>query len=209
MNEIPILLIGAGGHARACIDVIEQEGRYKVEGLLGAPEEVGTFVLGYRVVGTNDDLPQFATRIGCALVAVGQIMAPDVRIELFTRLVRTGCALPSIVSPLGYVSRHSVIGDGSIVMHGAMVNAGTKVGRNCILNNRSLIEHDATVADHCHVATAATVNGGVRIGAGSFVGSGAIVRQGTTIGERCVIGMGQHVLKDCIDGEQLPRRSAG
>ena len=49
---------------------------------------------------------------------------------------------------------------GTIVMHHALVNAGAKVGANCIINTKALIEHDAVVEDHCHIATAAIVNGG-------------------------------------------------
>lgn len=206
MTRAPILLIGAGGHARACVDVIELEGRYEVVGLLGLPDEVGSVVLGYPVLGDNAHLPALASSVGCAIVSVGQIRTPQVRIELFDALQRAGCALPTIVSPLAYVSRHASIGAGTIVMHGALVNAGAIVGRNCILNSRSLVEHDAVVADHCHVATAAALNGGVRLGTGTFVGSGASVREGITLGERCVIGMGQVVLADCGDGERLPRR---
>jgi sugar O-acyltransferase (sialic acid O-acetyltransferase NeuD family) len=205
VSGIPLLLIGAGGHARACIDVIETEGRFTVAGLLGLPEEVGQHVLGYPVVGSNDDLPDQAARIGTALVTVGQIKTPALRIHLFEQLLAAGCRTPTIVSPRGHVSAHSRIGEGSIVMHGAIVNAGATVGRNCILNSQSLVEHDCVVADHCHVSTSAAVNSGVRIGRGTFVGSGVTVRQGVTIGAACVIGMGQRVLRDCADGEQLPR----
>ena len=127
--------------------------------------------------------------------------------DLFERLLESGFATPVIISPRAYVSRHSAVGDGSIVMHGATVNAGAIVGRNCILNSRSLIEHGATLGDHCHIATAAVVNGDVRIGAGAFIGSGVIVRHGVAIGQRCVIGMGERVLTNCADGEQRPLAS--
>lgn len=206
MTRTPLLLVGAGGHARACLDVIEQEGRFEVVGLLGVPEEVGGVVLGYPVLGSNKDLPAVAARVGCAIVSVGQIKSPQLRMDLFGALERIGCLLPTIVSPLGYVSRHATVGAGTIVLHGAIVNAGATIGRNCILNSRSLVEHDSVVSDHCHISTAAAVNSGVRIGAGTFVGSGATVRQGIVIGERCVIGMGQNVLADCADGERLPRQ---
>ena len=206
MTRAPILLIGAGGHARACVDVIEQEGRFAVVGLLGLSGEVGDTVLGYPVLGSNDDLRAIAATVGRAIVSVGQIKSPQLRIELFGALERVGCELPTIVSPLGYVSRHASVGAGTIVMHGAIVNAGATVGRNCILNSRSLVEHDSVVSDHCHISTAAAVNSGVRIGTGTFVGSGATVRQGVTVGERCVIGMGQAVLADCPDGQRLPRQ---
>lgn len=204
MSKPQILLIGAGGHSRACIDVIEQEDRFTVAGLLGLPEEVGKSVLGYPVLGTDQELPSLARKFGNALVTVGQIKTPEPRIQLFTALEETGCALPSIVSPLGYVSRHAFVGAGSIVMHGAVVNAGATVGRDCILNSQSLVEHDAIVDDHCHISTSAAVNSGVRIGRGTFVGSGSTVRQGTTIGERCLIGMGQRVLTDCVAGQHVP-----
>jgi sugar O-acyltransferase (sialic acid O-acetyltransferase NeuD family) len=201
-----IVLAGAGGHARACIDVIEQEGRYVVGGLLGLPHEVGTTVLGYPVVGGDDAVAAKAGRF--ALVAVGQIKTPEARIRLFELLHRSGLELPSIVSPRATVSRHAVLGAGTIVMHGAVVNAGAVVGRNCIINSQALVEHDALVADHCHVATAAVLNSGVRVGVGTFVGSGTVVRQGITIGDRSVIGMGQRVLADCPAETRLPAVTA-
>ena len=57
MSNPTILLIGAGGHARACIDVIEQEGRFNIAGLVGLPHEVGSRVLGYPVLGSDIELP--------------------------------------------------------------------------------------------------------------------------------------------------------
>ena len=207
MSRTPILLVGAGGHARACIDVIEQESRFAVAGLVGTPDEVGSRILDYPVLGSDDDLDSLAREIGCALVAVGQIKSPDPRMRLFSLLERVGCELPVIVSPCAYVSRHATIGAGSIVMHGAVVNAGARIGRNCILNSQSLVEHDSEVGDHCHISTSASVNSGVRIGDGSFVGSQCSVRQGVSIGERCVVGMGQRVLVDCPSGSRVPPRA--
>ena len=204
MTKAPTLLVGAGGHARACIDVIEQEGRFVVAGLLGLPHEVGTQILGYPVLGTDADLPALLGDYAHALVSVGQIKTPESRIRLFDLLEQSGCALPVIVSPRAYVSRHATLGAGTIVLHGAVVNAGAVVGRNCIINSQSLVEHDAVIGDHCHIATAVAINSGVRIGAGTFIGSNSSVRQGTNIGERRLIGMGQRVLTDCGTGTHMP-----
>lgn len=204
MSNAPILLVGAGGHARACIDVIEQEGRFTVAGLVGLPHEVGTRVLDYPVLGADEDLPTLLGAHAHALVTVGQIKTPELRMRLFDVVDQSSCTLPVIVSPHAYVSPHAALGAGSIVLHGAVVNAGAVVGRNCIINSQSLIEHDVVIADHCHVATAAAINSGVRIGAGTFIGSGSSVRQCINIGERCVIGMGQRILADCEAGTHLP-----
>jgi len=201
-----ILLVGAGGHAAASLDVIESEGRFTVAGLVGSPAEVGTRVLGYPVLGADYDLPDLVARHQSALVAVGQIETPEPRIRLFERLRQLGCELPTIVSPLARVSKHATLGAGTIVMHGAIVNASAVVGCNCIINSQALVEHDAVIADHCHIATAAVINGGVRIGAGTFIGSNATVRESVKVGERCMIAMGELLRTDCESGTSTPRR---
>lgn len=204
MSQQTILLLGAGGHARSCIDVIEQEGRFKVGGVIGLPAEVGSSVLGYPVLGTDSDLPGLLPRFGQALIVLGQIKSPVIRMRMFALLEEKGCKLPVIVSPRSHVSRHAQVGAGTIIMHGAIVNAGAAIGRNCIINSLALVEHDAVIGDHCHIATAAVINGDVSIGAGSFIGSNACIRNGSRLGERCVIGMGQQVLVDCETGCWLP-----
>lgn len=204
MESNSIILVGSGGHARACIDVIEQEGRFEVAGLVGLSHEVGLRILGYPVLGTDADLPALLGDYAHALVTVGQIKSPELRMRLYTLLEKSDCSLPVVISPRAYVSPHASLGAGTIVMHGAVVNAGATVGRNCIVNSQSLVEHDAVIADHCHIATAAVINGGVCIGAGTFIGSGSSVRQCVKIGERCLIGMGQRVLADCEAGARIP-----
>jgi sugar O-acyltransferase (sialic acid O-acetyltransferase NeuD family) len=199
-----ILLVGAGGHARACIDVIEQEGRFVVKGLVGLPREVGSRILDYSVLGVDEDVTMLLSDCTNAIVAVGQIKTPDLRMSFFDQLQPSGCALPVIVSPQAYVSPHAKLNAGTIVMHGAVVNAGAVIGQNCIINSQSLVEHDVVIADHCHIATAATINSGVCIGAGTFIGSNSSVRQCVNIGARCVIGMGLQVIADCKAGVSMP-----
>lgn len=206
MSKASVLLIGAGGHARACIDVIEQEGKLDVAGLVGFANEVGTRVIGYAVVASDSALPELLREHSLVLVTVGQIKTPDARIRLFELAERSGCSTPVVISPRAYVSAHATIGPGSIVLHGAIVNAGASVGRNCIINSQALVEHDVVIEDHCHIATAAVINSGVRIGAGTFVGSNSTVRQAVTIGERCVVGMGTLVLANCEPGMRVVSR---
>ena len=190
MNKPNLILIGAGGHAHACIDVIEQQGKYHIAGLDGMSEEMHTRHLGYSVIATDDDLPELAKAYQYAFITVGQIRTPDSRIRLFSRTKEMGFQLPVVISPTAHVSRHANIGDGTCLMHGATVNAGARVGNNCIINTRAVIEHDTTVGDHCHISTGSILNGGVRIGAGSFVGSGSVIKEGVSIGKWCLVGMG-------------------
>ena len=196
MDEI--ILIGSGGHARASIDVIEQEGRFKIAGLIEKNSEQSKENLGYPVIGRDDALKSLRQKYQHALITVGQIKNADIRVSLFNMLVAAGYQLPVITSPSAYVSRHAEIGTGTIVMHGAVINACADIGVNCIINNQALVEHDTMIGDHCHIATGAIVNGKVRVGEGTFVGSGAVTKQGITIGTNCVIGAG------CVIKNNLP-----
>lgn len=207
MSKPDIILIGAGGHAHSCIDVIEQQGKYHIAGLVGMPHEVHDKHLGYEVIATDDDLPQLVKEYGYVLISLGQILSPGSRIRLYQQVIKRGFQLPFIVAPTAYVSRHATLGVGTIVMHGAVVNAGVRVGDNCIINNRALLEHDTTVEDHCHISTGAILNGGVTIGAGSFVGSGTVIKEGVIIGKDCVIGMGLSVRHNQLDHSRYTGKS--
>lgn len=182
-----MILIGAGGHAKSCIDVLRECG-IPVDGLIGLASELDTHVLGVPVIGVDGDLE--GEDAGEALIALGHIKTAAPRIKAFEWLGKLGYTFPSIISPRAYVSREARLGAGTIVMHGAIVNAGALIGDNCIVNSMALIEHDALIADHCHISTGARVNGGVRIGAGSFVGSGACIKQGVELPANSFVQMG-------------------
>lgn len=190
MTKPSVILIGAGGHARSCIDVIEQQGYFQIAGLVGLPEQRHTQHLGYAVIGTDSDLPELTKTYQYALITVGQIQTAEHRIRLYQQATQLGFQLPVIIAPTAHVSRHAKLGAGTIVMHGAIVNASASVGNNCIINSRALLEHDAIVYDHCHIATGAILNGDVTVGASSFIGSGCIIKEGVTIEKGCLVGMG-------------------
>ena len=199
MIKPTMILIGAGGHAHACIDVIEQHDEFKIAGLVGIPEEVDTLHLGYPVISSDDSLLNLAKKHQYAMITVGQIQSPDTRIRLYQNAANLGFELPVVISPRAHVSRHATIGAGTIVMHGAIVNAGARVGCNCIVNTRAVLEHDALVEDHCHISSGAIVNGHAKIGTGSFIGSGSVVKEGVTVGQRCVVGMGLAVRHNQVE----------
>ena len=202
MASPKLLLVGAGGHARACADVIERAGQYEIAGLVGTPAEKGQVRFGYRVIATDHDLQSLLQECRYAFIAVGQIKSPSLRIRLFQQAVELGYVLPSVVAPTAYVAPSATIGQGTIVMHGAIVNSGASIGTNCIINSRALIEHDALVSDHCHIATGAIANGNVRIGAGTFVGSGSVIKESIAIGDYCVVGMGSLVRADLANNSE-------
>lgn len=195
----PLLLIGGGGHCKAAIDVIEAAG-LAIAGVLDRPEAGLTEVLGHPVLGGDDALPALVAQGYAALVTIGQIKSAAPRIRAFEVAQAAGAQMPCVVSPRAYVSCHATLGDATLVLHGAVVNAAARVGRNVIVNSLALIEHDAEVGDHCHVATGARVNGNVAIGAGCFIGSGVVIKNGISIGAGSVIGAGTVISHDLPKG---------
>ena len=203
MDEI--ILIGAGGHARACIDVIELAGKYKIAGLVTRDEADFNENIGYPIIGTDKDLPDLRENYKLALVTVGQIKSAATRIWLFNKLNDLKYELPVIISPRSYISSNCKIGAGTIIMHDVMVNTKAKVGNNCIINNKALIEHEAIVGDHSHIATGAIINGEVAVGNETFIGSGVVTKQSISIGSRCIIGAGA-VLKNNVASNQAIKK---
>ena len=202
MSKPSLILIGAGGHARACIDVVEEEGIYKIVGLIGLAQEVGSKHFGYEVIATDVEIGEVAKQFQFALITIGQIHSAEQRIRLFTQARAAGFTFPTVIAPTAHVSSHTTIGMGTIVMHGAIINAGALVGNNCIINTKSLVEHDTHVADHCHLSTGAILNGNSSIGTGAFIGSRAVIKEGVSIGANSLVGMGLMVRHNIADNEK-------
>tara|TARA_B110000008_G_scaffold56892_1_gene56352 strand:- start:1976 stop:2554 length:579 start_codon:yes stop_codon:yes gene_type:complete len=185
-----ILLIGGGGHCKSVIDVIESHGQFEIVGIVDKTELLGSDVLGYPVIGNDLELERLSKVCANAIVTIGQIRSPDLRINLFSLALKAGFSLPIIVSPRAYVSKHAIIGRGTVIMHDALVNSDSSIGENCIVNTKALIEHDCKISDHCHISTGAFINGQSTIGRGSFIGSGAITKQSTIIGNNSFVKAG-------------------
>lgn len=176
-----LILLGGGGHCKSCIDVIEQEGKYQIFGILDKEELVGQKILGYDYIGTDDDISKFVNEDYTFLITVGQIKTSSIRQKLFSLLSKNSAQIATVISPRAYVSKHADIGKGTIIMHDALVNASALIGKNCIINSKALIEHDVNIEDFCHIATSAIINGGAIVREGTFFGSNAVSKEYITI----------------------------
>jgi sugar O-acyltransferase (sialic acid O-acetyltransferase NeuD family) len=194
-----LLLVGGGGHCRSCIEVIESTADWTIGGIVDASLPLGSRVLGYEIIGSDERLPGLLSAFPQVLITVGQIKSSAVRRRLWEALLGLGYSAALIVSASAHVSRHAEVGAGTIVMHHAFVNAAARVGVNCIVNTGAVIEHEAVVGDHCHISTGALVNGDCELGEGCFIGSGAIIKNGISIARETVVGAGAVVIKDILD----------
>lgn len=191
----PIILIGGGGHCISCIDVIEKGGLFKITGILDLPDKVGQKILGYPIIGTDDDLVKFQPQCANFLITVGQINSYKLREKIYNEVKNAGGKLPVIISPLAYVSKHADISEGTIIMHNALVNASAKIGKACIINTKALIEHEAEIGDFCHISTSSIANGQVKVGKGCFIGSNTVIGNNIAIADNVVIAAGSQILR--------------
>jgi len=190
----PLILVGGGGHCKSVLEAAESAG-YSILGVLDVAENVGKGILAYKIVGTDDDIPSYVDKAEF-VITVGFIKNPAIRIKLYNKVKDAGGKLATIVASTAHVSKYAEIGEGTVVLHQAFVNAGAKVGSNVILNTFTNIEHDAIISDHCHISTGTMVNGEAKVHDCVFVGSQSVVNQCASICEGCVVASGTVVSKD-------------
>ena len=183
-----IYLIGSGGHASSCIDVIESTNNFEIAGIVDLKSKIGEKVLDYKVLACDDDLLNLRNNYEYALVTIGQFEKSKLRTELFKFVKSAGYKLPVVISPSAYVSKYCEIGDGTIIMHQAMVNSNVKIGENNIINSRALVEHDVKIGNHNHLSTNSILNGEVVIKNNCFIGSNSILTNNIRLQNDIVIG---------------------
>ena len=187
-----IVLIGGGGHCVSVIDIIENDNKFNILGILDSnPNE--NSLMGYRILGDDDLIPELVTQNNYFIITVGQIKNYRVRKSIFNTLIKYNAKIATIISPLAYVSKHASVGEGSIIMNHAVVNANSSIGKNCIINTKSNIEHGVSIGDFCHISTCSVINGDSVVGSGTFVGSNATISNGIILKDNSVISAGKFV----------------
>ena len=136
-----IILVGGGGHCISVIDIIENLGEYNILGVLDSNIRENN-VLGYKILGDDNLIPKLVNENTYFLITIGQIKNSSIRKKIAKTLAKNNAKLATIISPLSYVSKYAHIEEGSVIMNHAVVNAKAKIGKNCIINTMSNIEHE-------------------------------------------------------------------
>lgn len=165
-----------------------------IAAVLDVAQNVGGEVLGCKIIGTDHDIEKYAATHEF-IITVGHIKDSSIRRKIAEKIEAVGGKLATIKASTASVSRHATIGAGTVVLHGAMVNAAATVGKNCIINTLANIEHDASIGDFCHISTGAMVNGNCTVGGDTFVGSQSVMLNGIYIPAGCVVAAGSFVRK--------------
>ncbi len=187
-----ILIIGAGPHSKVIIDMVLEESKYEIVGLVD--KEQGFEVLGIPVIADDSALVTiYESGIKKAFIAIGN---NRIRAKIYQELIKIGFELVNVVSLNAKLSQHTKLGNGIAIMPGAVINADAVIGDNCIINTNASIDHDCIVGKNVHIAPGVAISGSTHIGEGTQIGTGASVIDKVTIGEWCIIGAGSVVVSN-------------
>ena len=178
-------LYGASGHAKVIIDILNASG-IKVDALFDDDPSIKELLSIPVRHQWNGESP--------VVVSVGNNLS---RRQIAEKL---DCEFGTIVHPTAVVSPFSTIGEGSVVMQGAVIQSDVKMGKHCILNTGASIDHECIIEDYVHISPQATLCGNVQVGEGAWIGAAAVVIPGVKIGKWCTVGAGSVVVEDVPDG---------
>lgn len=209
MNRL--LIVGAGGHARAVLSVARAMGCWEIAGILDRVRPLGAEqISGVNVIGNTSDAAELLAKgVRYAAIAIGDNAE---RASLQASLVAIGFNLPLLRHPSSLMEDYATAGDGTVICAGAIVCTGVQLGRGVIVNSGAIVDHESKVGDFVHVAPGCRIAGRVKIGSYTMLGIGSCVRDKVSIGANTVVGAGSLVLKDLpanVVAYGNPARAAG
>jgi UDP-perosamine 4-acetyltransferase len=192
----PVVIIGAGGHAKVAIELLRAVGTHQIAGII-ARDAAASPVLGLSILGTDSDLPRFRhAGIRHAFVGIGDNLQ---RLKVAQYVRQVGFELVNAVSPAAVVSDSAKLGCGIAIMPGVVINAEARIDDLSVINTCASIDHDCWIAEGVHVAVGCRIAGNVKVGRLAFVGAGTTVIPRISIGESASIGAGSCVIRDVPD----------
>lgn len=181
----PLILIGGGGHARVVLDLAQKLG-YEIYGFL---DDSVVEWHGVRYLGPVSQIMEY--RDVCAFViAIG---SNQIREKIAKKYE---VQYVPLVHPSARIGNDVVLGDGTVVMANAVINASSNIGSHCIINTSSVVEHDNRLGDFVHISPGAILTGSIHIGERTQVGAGAVLVNNITVATDCMIGAGAVVIEN-------------
>jgi len=200
MNNQKVIIVGSSGHSKVIIDIFEKENKYRIVGLLDSYRNIGEEILGYRVIGKEEDLPVLLSKnFNCKIfIAIGDNW---IRYKVMRKIIDI---IPSVdfantIHPSVQIGKNVQIGKGVAIMAGAIINSNTKIGDFTIINTKASIDHDSKMSNFSSLAPNVTTGGNVSIGEFSAISIGATIKHGLSIGKHSIIGAGALLMKNCGD----------
>ena len=197
------VVVGGGGHASVLVDVLHRLG-HRVIGYTAPDPHGARLTVPY--LGRDEELAdRVAVEDVIAVLGLGKVGVDDGRMTAWAILADQGLRFPPVVAPSAVVQGGVDLGAATVVLDGAVVATGSRLGRGCIVNTNASVDHGCSLDDDVHVAPGATVSGDVTIGRDCLIGVGAAVIQGVTHLRRHPRRRGRHHRRRRDRARYLPR----
>lgn len=192
-----IIIVGSGGHAKSCIDLIENLNKYNISKIYD-PLSSKKKLFDYEIIKDEKQLIKLFNKVNNIFIGIGYIKNINIRLKYINFFEKYDLNYPNILSNHSYISIKSKIGHGNSFHHNTIINSDTSLGNFNIINTGSILEHGVKIGNNCHVSTNVVINGDVQIGNNTFIGSGSVIKQGIKISNDKLIPMGTLVFKNIL-----------
>ncbi|MDT7827422.1 acetyltransferase [Pricia sp. S334] len=192
-----VVIIGASGHGGMIMDCLEKEGKFTLVGFVDSFKPKGTYINGYEILGSENELPLLMDKFGIdnAIVAIGNNFTRKLMVDKIAEIAPS-LHFVTTIHPSAIIGKNVSIGKGSVIMPGAIVNCNSRIGNFCIVNTNSSLGHDGNMALFSSISSGVCTGGNLILGPYSALSLGARVIENISIGEHSVVGAGSLVVKD-------------
>lgn len=191
-----VIIIGDGGHAVSCIDIIENSNNLKIIGIITKSKTPKKkFLKKYKILGSEKELIKFKKLTRYLVLGISFFNDLKKRQKFISKFTKNGFKFVSMISKNSKISNNAKIDEGVQIFNNVIVGGNSYIGKNAVLNNGSIVEHDVFINDNAHISTGVIINGGCQIDRNTFIGSGSILRQNIRIGKNKFIKMSSVIIK--------------
>ena len=197
-----VVMLGGGGHAKMCIDIMKQMKTYEIIGIVDRNIKMGTKVMGIPVIAKDRDIDfkrLYNDGIKLSVIGIGAAKDHSMRDKVYKKLKKFGFYLPNIIHPKASIEASVIMGEGNQFMANAILGSEVKIQNNCIINSGAIVSHDSVLENNVHIAPGAILAGGVFVGENSLIGMGSTIYLYVKIGKHVTIYNNCSITKNVPD----------
>jgi sugar O-acyltransferase (sialic acid O-acetyltransferase NeuD family) len=196
--SLPVIVIGGGGHAKVLVSTLLLQHR-RVLGFVDLKPYLPP-LLGIAYLGDDDVVFQHPPHQVRLVNGVGSIDSTVLHRTLYEKFQERQYIFETVIHPCAVIAPDVHFEEGVQVMAGGVVQPGSRLGANVIINTGARVDHDCSIDAHAHIAPGVTLSGDVHIGKGAHIGTGACIIQGVDVGAASIVGAGAVVVDDVPSG---------
>ena len=191
-----VIIIGASGHGKVIADIIKKSNDELIGFLDDNMDIQGNVIFdNKKVLGTTKEKDIEKYKDYYFIIGIGSNRIRKIISEKYPDL-----KWYTAIHPNAVIANEVTIEEGTVIMAGVVINPGTEVGKHCIVNTCSSLDHDNILEDYVHISPGSHLAGTVKVGQSSWICAGVTIINNINIANNTIIGAGATVIRD-IDEE--------